>query len=941
MASLRMFSPRRVLFITLLFGFLVAHNQELPPIHNFTPFDYGSGNQNWDISQSDDKIVFVANNEGLLEFNGATWTLYPSPNETIMRSVKVINDRVYTGCYKEFGYWERNSLGVLKYHSISQNAAIELIEDEEFWNIINVDDWIVFQSLKRIYLYNTQTTQIRIIDSNEVINKMFEIDESIYFQRLNRGIFQIENGNATIFIDHPLLNSSEVINMISYEKGFLIITKDDGLYRLENGNLTRWKNENGIFSNLGIYSAIQLKNNRIALGTISYGLIILDQNFEILHIINQNNGLQNNTVLSLFEDRDRNIWAGLDNGICYINIEAPIKIFKDTKGIIGSVYSTAIYDGNLYLGTNQGLFYKPYEGKEEFRLIEGTQGQVWRLIEIDGLLFCGHHNGTFIISDKSARKICDVQGTWDINRINDKSELIIQGNYDGLYVLEMVNGTWKLRNKIEGFNNSSRYFEVFGEQIFVNHEYKGVFNLRIDENYRQVIDLKIDTLFKGANSGISKYQEEILYVSAEGIFKYNTVESAFERDSLLSKAYSREDYISGRIVLSKNGERFWLFTKPDLILFTSGGLSEAPRIIKIPISQDVRREVSEYENIISTNVENQFLLGTSSGYMTINIDDLIISDFDVYIDQISNGINDDHSATKNLLEAEVKGYFGSDENNLLISFHTPAYYEYFLPTYQYQLVGLYDIWSEWTTQPEVFFENIPPGEYTFNVRSKVGNKLSDNIASYSFSISRPWYFTDFMIGVYILGVILFSIFMHHLYRGYYKSQQEKLIERNKKELELAKLQNERDIINLKNEQLQQDYRAKSNEAAASAMSIVKKNELLMQIKDHLLHINDKQSLAPVIKIINKNLDHDENWKLFKEAFDNSDSEFFKKLKEMHPDLSPNDLKLCAYLRLNLSSKEIAPLFNISPRSVEIKRYRLRRKMNLENNENLTEYILNL
>ena len=68
--------------------------------------------------------------------------------------------------------------------------------------------------------------------------------------------------------------------------------------------------------------------------------------------------------------------------------------------------------------------------------------------------------------------------------------------------------------------------------------------------------------------------------------------------------------------------------------------------------------------------------------------------------------------------------------------------------------------------------------------------------------------------------------------------------------------------------------------------------------------------------------------MFKEAFNNADKDFIKKLKSIHPNLTPNDLRLCAYLRLNLSSKEIAPLLNISPRSVEVKRYRLRKKMEL-------------
>ena len=95
----------------------------------------------------------------------------------------------------------------------------------------------------------------------------------------------------------------------------------------------------------------------------------------------------------------------------------------------------------------------------------------------------------------------------------------------------------------------------------------------------------------------------------------------------------------------------------------------------------------------------------------------------------------------------------------------------------------------------------------------------------------------------------------------------------------------------------------------------------------------------MIKIIDKNLNNTDDWKMFQEAFNNADKKFLNKIKAKHPELTPNDLRLCAYLRLNLSSKEIAPLLNISPRSVEVKRYRLRKKMILPHDANLTHYIL--
>ncbi len=132
---------------------------------------------------------------------------------------------------------------------------------------------------------------------------------------------------------------------------------------------------------------------------------------------------------------------------------------------------------------------------------------------------------------------------------------------------------------------------------------------------------------------------------------------------------------------------------------------------------------------------------------------------------------------------------------------------------------------------------------------------------------------------------------------------------------------------LNNEKLKQDIENKNRELAISTMSLIKKNEFLSNIKEELKKANEDNNsqLKPVIKIIDKNLNNTDDWKFFQEAFNNADKDFLKKVKYKHSNLTPNDLKLCAYLRLNLSSKEIAPLLNISPRSVEVKRYRLRKK----------------
>ena len=261
--------------------------------------------------------------------------------------------------------------------------------------------------------------------------------------------------------------------------------------------------------------------------------------------------------------------------------------------------------------------------------------------------------------------------------------------------------------------------------------------------------------------------------------------------------------------------------------------------------------------------------------------------------------------------------------------------------FQDLLDGIYDNWSKWSTNSNELFKNLPHGNYTFKVKARVGYTETTNIATYSFSIKKPWYLNNFMVALYVLLIILFSLLMHNIYKRYYKKQRERILRKTEQELELKKLENKQQRMSFENEKLQQDIENKNRELAISTMSLIKKNEFLNNIKNELKQVEESQNLKPVIKIIDKNLNNTDDWKLFQEAFNNADKDFLKKVKAKHPKLTPNDLRLCAYLRLNLSSKEIAPLLNISSRSVEVKRYRLRKKMDLPHEASLTNYILEL
>ena len=273
-------------------------SQELPPIENYSPEEYIAGSQNWDISQSVDKYIYVGNNSGLLEFNGAIWKLYPSPNGTIIRSVNVVDNLIYTGCYMEFGYWKKDEFGNLNYFSLSKKLEQPLIDDEHFWNILKFNDRILFQSLDRIYVYNTLDGSFNIINSKTTRAALFKIGNNIYFQKINEGVYKIENGKSVLVSNHPILKKNTLAGIFLVDKKILFLTEQGEFYFLTGEGLIKWDIvADKELSSINVYSSLQLNDGSFMFGTISDGVYHVGINGEFINKINQQKGLNKNTPI--------------------------------------------------------------------------------------------------------------------------------------------------------------------------------------------------------------------------------------------------------------------------------------------------------------------------------------------------------------------------------------------------------------------------------------------------------------------------------------------------------------------------------------------------------------------------------------------------------------------------------------------------------------------
>ena len=917
-----------LLFIFCLPSLLIS--QELPPITNFDTKTYEAGNQNWMVSEANNNWMYFANNSGLLSYNGEQWGLYKMKDGSPVRSVKVVDSLIFTGAYMDFGYWEPNAFGNLDYTSLLDKLPSEIRDGEQIWHIEEFGNYIIFQSLSRIFSYHIEDKSINIIDLGKTISNLYKANNTVYFQVAEDGLYAIEDSGIERKVDFEQIGVKTIIQIFEWNDKKVAVTRDDGLFSFGDNSWEKLSIPNYPISS-SFFSAEYTNDDQLVLGSIGDGLFILNLlQGELQQIVQPN--ILNNTVLSLYEDKAGHIWCGLDNGISLIEKDSQFSIFSDITGKLGTVYCSIMYNEKLYLGTNQGLYKRDVEAGD-FNLIDGTSGQVWSLAVYKDRLFVGHDRGTFTIKNNQLDYIFDGLGTWQVIPFRNG---FIQGHYNGLSYFENEQSFNDIAY-LDGFNLSSRNILNYNDnEIWVGHDHKGIFKLTPDISNFSISETKNYPVENEDASGIKlfRFNDDIYYSTASNIFKYDRTSDKFILENDLQRVAKDFKRSSGISQVTKDG-KWWSFSENEIYYTLNDAFKEGLNIETIPLSYEFRNISNGFENISEIN-DDQYLVGSNHGYAIFKTP---FTNPEIPVLEINKVEN----ANKGLNYVEIDKYssnseYKNAENYFKFYFNTPVYQKFAHVTYSYRIEGFTETWTPFKSASTASFENLPYGDYQFQVKAKYDGQET-NLATYSFSIEKPWFLSNLVVFVYIIIFVIILVVTHHFYTRYYNRRHEKMIKVQKKKAEMQQLEAEQEIMKLKNEQLEADVSSKNRELAASTMSIIRKSEVLNQIKDELTAVSKLEDIKRVLKTVDANINEEDNWKFFKEAFDNADKDFLQAVKAKHPNLTSNDLKLCAYLRLNLSSKEIAPLLNISVRSVEIKRYRLRKKMDLAHGEGLVEYIL--
>lgn len=942
---------RYTLFLTLIFPQVIAASAipYIPKIINYPVSEYKAGNQNWSVAQGNDGKIYFGNNRGLLIFDGIRWRLHQLPGKTLIRSIYVgQNERIYAGGFEEFGYFQANEKGVLIYYSLKALVNDYQFNNDEIWTINEYNGKIYFQSFSSFFIYDGETVYTDPTGLRPLY--FFSVNNQMYAQIINDGFYRMDDNKFIPLLSAEQLNNDHVVSALPYNEQILLVTARNGLYLYNSGKLTFWQiSSNDLLKKSIANRAIQMPDSSFVIGTISNGLVAIDKTGKQLWHINRENSLIDNTILGLHVDNTGNLWVARDNGISQIQVNSSLYFYESATAQIGMVHDMTIKNNQLYLATNQGI-YRLSEKDMIPHLIPGTEEQTWYITDIGSYLIAGHNRGTLLIEDDEARLIEGPSGGGTALRkfvINGK-EILIQASYSSLNIFtQRASGEWVFSHNVEGFDNLIKSFEVDpAGSIWASHMFKGLYRITLDETLRKAKQIKyIGKLSDDQDEGkinVMKLRGRIILTDGNQFYTYEDLS-----DSIVPYHVLNEDFPelgdTYRIVSLHNNLFGFIRNTEYVLLGYDGG-----RFIlrqRIPFTIFDNPTIEDRGNIFITNTGVSYfcLNGGLALYNPPHVEKnkvnipLSISSVKIY-----NRNKNDYLLLQVKPDSE-KVSFPFKSNNITFELAYPCFDKQ-PKSIWFKLEGYNQQWSEGASDFTMAYSNLAHGEYKLHasVRNSVGNEVAT--ISYPFKINTPFYSSIWAIAFYLLsGVSLFVLLIRLYIRKEIRRKNKSLETHRQKQKEQLEKQ-EKIIVQLKNEQLEQELTYKSKELASATLVSISHTDFLEELKKEM-HTQQltgnftKRFFEKITHMIDEKLTNENEWELYQANFDRIHERFFFKLKDRYPDLTPGDLRMCALLRLNMPTKDMAKMLNLSVRGIEAARYRLRKKLNLQEGENLIDFMI--
>ena len=636
----------------------------------------------------------------------------------------------------------------------------------------------------------------------------------------------------------------------------------------------------------------------------------------------------------------------MDEGIAYIQNNSLVYYYEPPYRKIGMVYDVLVKEDEAYIASNQGLYRIRNRVPE---LVPGLEEQAWFVGEWGKQILCGHNKGTFQISGSQASLISDVRGAMCMKEVNlEGRSFLLQGTYTFLNLYnEESSGIWRFLRSLGGFTHMVREIEMDPQgNIWVKHLRKGLFRFRINPDLKRVEDVRTYMELGDVKDGdfsLFKINGRVVFSNGEMFYTYEDM-----NDSIIPYESMNEqlaDLKGIHSVSHAKGNLYW-FVNSKMAYLVKCEMNVFRIEHRIPFSLFDGLSIEERAAMVYDKASGSSYLCLNNAVARIDSDSSLLYKSSIRRSLWISAITTESEWTGKIkrLSVQKENKIDADLNTVCFSLCYPVYNDY---TYKvrYKLEGLSDQWVEGDRSLQKKYTRLPFGSYVFKAEIYNENEVLASVML-PFEVLRPWFLSYWAITGYVLiGLLLLLLLQYIVYQSV-KKKKDRVIEQQRithqAEIEIQ----EKKIIELEKEQLEADLRFKSKELSGVVMTNIAHQEFLNSLKEEIQQQKlsgqyTRKNLDKLLVLINQSIVSDEeNWNMFQANFDRIHENFFRNLKQQYPDLTAGDLRFCALLRLNMPTKEIAKLLNISVRGVDAARYRLRKKFNLSQEDSLTDFMIN-
>ena len=778
-----------------------------PFIKNYSNDDFKAGAHNWTIVQGRDGVMYFGNNYGVLEFNGAEWSLIAQPsNKTVIRSLYIdIEGVIYVGAQNEFGYINTSTNGQKYYISLLDKVPEKYRHFTDVWEIFETTLGITFISSEAIYNYSNDS--ITVIEHEEKFVSYSKVSDSILIQDELNNIFVVKDNHIEEVISNSQINYKYIKKIFTSKNGealtegneeLFFFSHPDGFLEFQKNILVPINKElNDYFIQNEAYCFKNLRGGYIAIGTIRNGIIIIDENKNPVQAINKEKGLQSNTILAIGTDNSGNLWVATDSGLDYVEIASPFYQINEYQNLLGAVYSIFEGDEKIYVGTNGGLFHSSWESNEnsmnselDFKLHPFIWGPVWDIFNIDDYIYVCHHQGLFKLNKSKTTRLnpSDYSGAWTIKSLDKGGDMFVQGGYNGLNIYKNGKNGLEFINHVKGFEETSRVIEIDNTgNIWMAHGYKGIFKLELNEDLDSVINIDFYNENKGFPSSLFinlfKIKNEIIFGTEFGAYYYNS-----ELDTMLVHSFYKE------VLGTERHIRLLKEVDTDILYIVGNDMTDEVGIIEIyedgkfdiintPFQKLKGRFTPGFDNV-SISKTADLLFGTKDGMVyynsksernynkpyNTNITDVIC----LANDSILYGDFDGDDTTNIRFDSQI---ISLPFNLNSIEFRYAA--AFFESTeeieYSFFLEGFDNKWSSWNSQTHKQYTNLKNGRYLFHVRAKNVYGLESEEDIVVFEIQSPWLKTPTAYISYAIAVLIIFLLLIWLFKILLEKENKRII----------------------------------------------------------------------------------------------------------------------------------------------------------------------